>query len=356
MSIMNKLKSNSKLKKASVLAESEFFADFEFTSMDVPMLNVALSGSLNGGLSHGLTVLAGESKHFKTSFALKMASEYLKKHNDAVILFYDSEFGAPQSYFKNFEIDLNRVLHVPILDMEELKFDMVSQLENLDKNDKVIIIIDSLGNLASKKELTDVRDTKSVSDMTRAKELKAVFRMVTPLLTTKQVPVLAINHVYDEMSGGPYKKKIVSGGTGLYYSANNVWIIGRRQDKDGNDIVGYEFVINIDKSRFVKEKTKIPISVTWEGGIERYSGLLEVALAGGFVAKPSNGWYQKVDIETGEMIGNKFREKDTLTESFWSDILVSPKFQSYIEKKYMIDKIDDFDSTEGELDVFSEDE
>jgi hypothetical protein len=102
----------------------------------------------------------------------------------------------------------------------------------------------------------------------------------------------------------------------------------------------------------VKEKAKIPISVTWEGGIERYSGLLEVALAGGFVAKPSNGWYQKVDIETGEMIGNKFREKDTLTESFWSDILTSAKFQSFIERQYTID----LDITGGESDVFSEDE
>jgi hypothetical protein len=149
-----------------------------------------------------------------------------------------------------------------------------------------------------------------------------------------------------------FPKDIVSGGTGVYYSANNIWILGRRQNKEGTEVMGYDFVINVEKSRFVKEKAKIPISVTWEGGIERYSGLLEVALAGGFVAKPSNGWYQKVDIETGEMIGNKFREKDTLTESFWSDILSSPKFQSFIERQYTID----LDITGGESDVFSEDE
>lgn len=350
MSIMNKLKSNSKIKQSSVLAESQFFTDVEFVSVDVPMLNVALSGSLNGGLSPGLTVLAGPSKHFKTSFALKIASAYLKKHDDAVILFYDSEFGAPQSYFSNFDIDLNRVLHVPITNIEELKFDLVGQLENLEKGDKVIVVIDSIGNLASKKELEDALDEKSVADMSRAKALKALFRMITPYLMMKSISLLAVNHTYKEI--GMFPKDIVSGGTGVYYSANNIWILGRRQNKEGTEVTGYDFVINVEKSRFVKEKAKIPISVTWEGGIERYSGLLEVALAGGFVAKPSNGWYQKVDIETGEMIGNKFREKDTLNESFWSDILTSSKFQSFIEKQYTID----LDITGGESDAFSDDE
>ena len=85
-------------------------------------------------------------------------------------------------------------------------------------------------------------------------------------------------------------KDVVGGGTGIYYSADNIWIIGRRQQKTGTEVTGYEFVINIEKSRYVKEKSKIPISVSWEGGIEEFSGLLDVALAGGYVVKPSNGW------------------------------------------------------------------
>ena len=105
MSIMDKLKKNSKLKHTDVLSESKFFNEKDFTPTDVPMINVALSGSVDGGLSSGLIVLAGPSKHFKTSFALLMASAYLKKHKDAVMLFYDSEFGSPQQYFEQFEID-----------------------------------------------------------------------------------------------------------------------------------------------------------------------------------------------------------------------------------------------------------
>jgi len=334
MSVMNKLKKNSKVKFTSVLSESEFFKDREVTPLDVPMLNVALSGSLSGGLVSGLTVLAGPSKHFKTSFALKMAAGYLKADPEAIMLFYDSEFGSPESYFETFGIDMTRVLHTPITDVEQLKFDLIGQLENLEKGDKVIIVIDSIGNLASKKELEDAINEKSVADMSRAKALKGLFRMATPYLKMKNIPLLAINHTYKEI--GLFPKDIVGGGTGIYYSADNIWILGRRQNKTGTEVTGYDFIVNVEKSRFVKEKSKIPISVSWDGGIERFSGLLDVALACGFVVKPSNGWYQLVNIETGEVIGTKVREKDTLTEEFWRDILANPKFPEFIEKQYCI--------------------
>ena len=160
MSIMDKLKKNSKIKETSTLSTSKFFTEKDMVSTDVPMVNVALSGSIDGGISPGLTVLAGPSKHFKTSFALLMAGAYLNAKPDAVMLFYDSEFGSPQSYFEQFGIDTDRVLHTPIANVEELKFDMVNQLEQLDREDDVIIVIDSIGNLASKKELEDALDIK----------------------------------------------------------------------------------------------------------------------------------------------------------------------------------------------------
>jgi len=334
MSIMDKLKKNSKVKGTSVLSQSEFFGDREVTPIDVPMLNVALSGKLDGGLVSGLTVLAGPSKHFKTSFALKIASAYLKSDPEAVMLFYDSEFGSPQSYFETFGIDLDRVLHTPITNVEELKFDLINQLEAMEKKDKVIIVIDSIGNLASKKELEDAINEKAVADMSRAKALKGLFRMATPYLTMKNIPLLAINHTYKEI--GLFPKDIVGGGTGIYYSADNIWILGRRQNKTGTEVTGYDFIINVEKSRYVKEKSKIPISVSWDGGIERFSGLLDVAIASGHIIKPSNGWYQKVDTNTGEVIGNKVREKDTLTEEFWTDILKDEKFNEFMMKQYCI--------------------
>ena len=333
MSVMDKLKKNSKLKNTEVLSESKFFNEKDMTPTDVPMINVALSGSVDGGLAPGLTVLAGPSKHFKTSFALIMAAAYLRQNPDAVMLFYDSEFGSPEAYFTQFEVDTSRVLHTPITNVEELKFDLIGQLEELDRNDKVIVVIDSIGNLASKKELEDAMNEKSVADMSRAKALKGLFRLATPYLAMKNIPMLAVNHTYQEI--GLFPKAVVSGGTGIYYSADNIWILGRQQDKKGTEIQGYHFVINVEKSRYVKEKSKIPITVSWDGGVRSYSGLLDVALAGGYVTKPSNGWYAAVDMETGE-IGQKVRHDFTLEHEFWEPIFANTNFKEFIKKQYTI--------------------
>ena len=211
---------------------------------------------------------------------------------------------------------------------------MIRQLEELERNDDVIVVIDSIGNLASKKELEDTFNEKSVADMSRAKSLKGLFRMTTPYLKMKNIPLLAVNHTYKEI--GLFPKDVVGGGTGIYYSADNIWIIGRRQQKTGTEVTGYEFVVNIEKSRYVKEKSKIPIAVSWEGGIERFSGLLDVALAGGYVVKPSNGWYQVVNKESGEMIGSKLREKDTLTSEFWNPIFADTDFKEFVKSQYSI--------------------
>ena len=333
-SIMDKLKKNSKVKETSILSESKLFTEKDMISTDVPMINVALSGSVDGGLAPGLTVLAGPSKHFKTSFGLIMASAYLKKYPDAVLLFYDSEFGSPQSYFKQFEIDTSRVLHTPIANVEELKFDIIGQMEGLDRDDKVVIVIDSVGNLASKKELDDAINEKSVADMSRAKALKGLFRMCTPYLNMKNIPLIAVNHTYQEI--GLFPKAIVSGGTGIYYSADNIWILGRRQNKKGTEVTGYDFVINVEKSRYVKEKSKIPISVSWEGGVQKYSGLLDIAMQGQYVAKPSNGWYSRVNRETGELFESKVREAATLEEDFWKPIFEETDFANFLKEAYQI--------------------
>jgi RecA/RadA recombinase len=263
-----------------------------------------------------------------------MAKAYMDMYEEAALLFYDSEFGTPQSYFSSFGIDQDRVLHTPITDVEQLKFDVMQQLTNIDRTDKLIIVIDSIGNLASKKEVEDALDQKSVADMTRAKQIKSLFRMITPHLTMKDIPMVVVNHTYKEI--GLYPKDIVGGGTGSYYSADNIFILGRQQEKEGTEIVGYNFIINVEKSRYVREKSKIPVSVSFEGGISKWSGLLDIALEGGFVQKPSNGWYSKADLKTGAMEEKKYRLKDTDTESFWMPILNSKEFQEYVKKTYTV--------------------
>jgi len=269
---------------------------------------------------------AGPSKHFKTAFAMLLAKSFQTKYPDGVILFYDSEFGAPQSYFENFGIDTNKVIHTPITDIEQLKHDVMKQINEIERSDNVMIIVDSVGNLASKKEVDDALDGKSVADMTRAKQMKSLFRMITPHLTIKDIPMVVVNHTYMEI--GMFPKAIVSGGTGIYYSADNIFIIGRQQEKQGTEIVGYNFIINVEKSRFVREKSKIPIEVTFEGGISKWSGLLDMALESGHVVKPNNGWYQNAKEE------KKYRLTDTYNKEFWMPILTDSTFSEWIENRY----------------------
>jgi RecA/RadA recombinase len=298
------------------------------------MVNVALSGRIDGGLTPGLLMLAGPSKHFKSAFALLMAAAYQKKYPEAVVLFYDSEFGTPQSYFESFDVDMDRVIHTPITDVEQLKFDIMQQLDGLDKKDKVCIVIDSIGNLASKKEVEDAMSGKSVADMSRAKQMKSLFRMVTPHLNLKDIPLVAVNHTYKEI--GLYPKDIVSGGTGAYYSADAIWIIGRQQEKVDKEIAGYHFIINIEKSRHVREKAKIPVSVTFEGGISKWSGLMDVAEAGGYIVKPKVGWYEAVDPSTGEVLCDKMMRAKEIADNkeFWLMMFEKTDIANFIKEKY----------------------
>lgn len=330
MGVLDKLKKNTTIDDSSPLDKSRFFTKKDMIQTSVPMVNVALSGRLDGGLVPGLTTLAGPTKHFKTSFALLMASAYQKKYPDSAILFYDSEFGTPQSYFASFGIDQTKVLHTPVTDVELLKHDIMVQLKNIEAGDRVMIVVDSIGNLASKKEVDDAEEGKSVADMTRAKQLKSLFRMVTPHLTIKDIPMVVVNHTYKEI--GLYPKDIVSGGTGSQYSSDTIWIIGRQQEKVGTEIQGYHFIINIEKSRFVREKSKIPITVTFEGGIQPYSGLLDIAETGGFVEKPSVGWYSAKHYKKGA----KIRADETQTTEFWAPLLANDTFKTYVQKRFEV--------------------
>jgi RecA/RadA recombinase len=336
MSLIEKLTKTSTVKMTAPILDSKVYGKKDMAITPVPMVNVALSGRVDGGLVPGLLMLAGPSKHFKSAFALMMAAAYQKKYDDAVVLFYDSEFGTPQAYFESFGIDLNRVVHTPITNIEELKFDIAKQLEAIEKKDNVVIVIDSIGNLASKKEVEDALDGKSVADMTRAKQLKSLFRIVTPHLNLKDIPMVVVNHTYKEI--GMFPKDIVSGGTGSYYSADAIWIIGRQQEKEGTEIAGYHFVINIEKSRHVREKSKIPITVTFEGGIKKWSGFMDIAQEAGYLHKPKAGWYERIDPLTGEVIGDKMYRAKELADNgeFWKQLLTETDFAEWIKNRYSV--------------------
>lgn len=317
------------------MVDSSLFTEEDITPTSCYALNIALGGELDGGITPGLTALAGPSKHFKTNFAIFMAAEYMKAHPKCAMLFYSSEFGSPKAYFESYGVDENRVIVTPVTNIELLKNDLMKQLDGLQKDDEIIIILDSLGNLASRKEVEDALNEKTVTDMTRAKAIKALFRMVTPILALKRIPMLVINHTYQTQE--MFSKAVMSGGTGIMYSCNTVFIIGRQQDKTNKGLEGYHFVINVEKSRYVKEKSKIPITVKFDGGIQLYSGLYEIAAAGGYVIKPKNGRYIGVDPKTGELLHDKERKEDALLDGeFWKPILTKTDFGKFVREHYKL--------------------
>jgi len=268
-------------------------------------------------------------------------------YKDSVCLFYDCEFGTTPQYLKSMGIDPDRIIHIPIEHVEQLKFDVVKRLESIDRGDKVFILVDSLGNLASKKEVEDAENEKSVADMSRAKAIRSLLRIITPHLSQKDIPCFVINHIYLEQ--GMFPKTVIPGGAAVTYSANQIFVITKAQEKTGTEVTGYRFTLNVHKSRFVKEKSKFPFSVDMDKGINKWSSLLENALESGHVVKPSMGWYAKMDLKTGELEPRKYRERETHTKAFWSDIIESESFNEWVKNRYQYSSIGVEDIEESEI-------
>lgn len=342
-SLLSKLKKNTTLKHVDTMSESSFFNGVKPIPTEVPILNLALSGSLFGGLTPGLTTVAAPSKHFKSGLSLFMVSAYLKAHQDAVCLFYDSEFGSPPSYLNTYGIDLNRVLHSPVTSLEDLRTDITNQVDSIERGDKVIIFIDSIGNLASKKETKDALEGSEKADFTRSKVLKSLFRIITPQLLLKNIPCIAINHTYSTME--MFAKEVMSGGTGALYSSNTILFITKAQEKDGADLAGFKFTLVAEKSRGVREKAKFPLTVLFGSGINKFSGLLDLGLELGFVEKPKNGWYSRVIDGVREE--KSWRANATNCDEFWNILLNDPNFELACNKRYKLSK-DEIDESNVE--------
>lgn len=337
MSLLDKL-SKGHIKNSSILSESKFFNENTPIPTDLPILNAAFSGDLlKGGITPGLAMFAGESKTFKSFSSLFCVKAYLNHDPNAICLFYDSEFGTNPGYMRALGIDTDRLLHIPVENIEDLKFDVVERLKNVERGDKVIILMDSIGNLASKKEVEDAENAKSVADMSRAKAIKSLFRILTPMLTVKSLPCITINHTYQTMDFIP--KTVTTGGSGLVYSANTIFIFTKAQIKDGTDLQGYTFTINIEKSRFVREKSKFKFDAYYgdETPIRKWSGLFDLALEMQYIASPTRGFYQIVNQETGELEGTKRRRDDIANDDeVWCNILHNTDFNEKVKRKYCL--------------------
>ncbi len=323
-------------KFVSTVSKSRYFnkTGEDIITTDIPLINVALDGHLDGGLHSGTTIIAGESRRYKTLFGILMVAAFLKKYPDGVVLLFDSELGSNRRYYEMYGINMDNIIWIPVNTVEQLTQEVSKQFDFLKKQDntdnKVFILVDSLGQLASKKEIDDNLSKNDRVDMTRPKKIKSFFRITTLDAVLLDICMVVINHTYQSQDFIP--REIVGGGTGGVLASNTIWTIGKKQIKDGDEKAGNEFIIKLEKSRFCKEGSKIPISVYFDRGLSKFSGFSSLALEFGIVEECRIGRSKGLKFEDKEIL-----EKDNdINEEFWEYVLANSDLKEKIEAKYLL--------------------
>tara|TARA_B100001996_G_scaffold377285_1_gene359688 strand:+ start:1129 stop:2160 length:1032 start_codon:yes stop_codon:yes gene_type:complete len=256
------------------------------------IFNALLSGSIYGGLpSNKITALAGESATGKTFFLMGMVKSFLDKNPDAGVLYFESESAITQQMVIDRGIDPQRMVIIPVTTVQEFRTQAIKVLDSyLAKNEAdrkpIMLCLDSLGMLSTTKEVEDTSDGKETRDMTRAQVLKAAFRVLTLKLGRAKVPMVVTNHTYDSM-GSLFPTKEMGGGSGLKYAASSIIFLSKKKDKVDNRVVGNIVHCKNHKSRLTIENKMVDVKLSYDKGLDRYYGLLELAIKYGIFKQVS---------------------------------------------------------------------
>ncbi len=256
------------------------------------IFNALLSGSIYGGLpSNKITAIAGESATGKTFFLMGMVKNFLDKNPDAGVLYFESESAITQQMVVDRGIDPQRMVIIPVTTVQEFRTQAIKVLDSyLAKNEAdrkpIMLCLDSLGMLSTTKEVEDTSDGKETRDMTRAQVLKAAFRVLTLKLGRAKVPMVVTNHTYDSM-GSMFPTKEMGGGSGLKYAASSIVFLSKKKDKDGTEVVGNIVHCKNHKSRLTIENKMVDVRLSYDKGLDRYYGLLELAIKYGIFKQVS---------------------------------------------------------------------
>ncbi len=281
-----------KTKTPAYLLQDDQFPITHFYDSGNYALNALLSGNWkNGGYPSGrVTQLSGPNSVGKT-YLFTEALVLAQKNHGALINAIDSEFGSDAASWISRGVDPALFIHNPIYHVKQVTTEILSFTSEIKANDKAITIIDSVGNLSSNKETADLIAGKDTADMTRAKELKAMFRQLVVPIGKAGMPLWIVNHEYQTI--GLFSSKVQGGGTGPGYGSSIVVSMTKAKDKTKDKVVtGTVLTCTSVKNRFAKEQSKISIIIDFESGLSRYSGLFALALEGGFITKPANGYYK----------------------------------------------------------------
>ena len=247
------------------------------------IFNALLGGSIHRGLpSNKITAIAGESATGKTFFVLGMCKNFLDKNPDGGVIFFESESAITKDIIEERGIDSSRMVVMPVTTVQEFRHQSLTVLEKYSQQDAkekkpLLLVLDSLGMLSTTKEIEDTQDGKETKDMTRAQIVKAAFRVLTLKLGKAKVPLIITNHTYDVI-GSMFPQKEMGGGSGLKYAASSIVYLSKRKEKDGTEIIGNIIHCKNYKSRLTKENKVVDVRLTYDKGLDRYYGLLDLAL------------------------------------------------------------------------------
>ena len=245
--------------------------------------NALLSGSIYGGMpSNKITAIAGEAATGKTFFALGIVKAFLEKNKDAGVIYFESESALTKELVESRGIDSSRMVIVPVATVQEFRHQSIKVIDKyIEQNEKtrkpLMFVLDSLGMLSTTKEMEDTADGKETRDMTRSQIVKAAFRVLTLKLGKAKVPMIMTNHTYDVI-GSMFPQKEMGGGSGLKYAASNIVYLSKRKEKDGKEVIGNIIHCKNYKSRLTKENALIDVRLTYKDGLDKYYGLLELAI------------------------------------------------------------------------------
>lgn len=334
-SLMSKLlKSVGKGSRATVLSQSNFFEKDTIFRSRVPIINLMIAGAFDAGISPGIHQLVGDSRTFKTNFCLSLVADFLEQNPEGILIFVDSEFGASK-YFDAFGIDKNRVIHIPVENLEEMKFQITQTLDSIEPGEKVMYFVDSISQIASKKEVENALNENAAADLTRAREMNSFFRIITPKLQIRKIPFFCINSYYDSIAN-QYAEPTLKGGKQTFLSSDVILFVTRSQVKEDGALSGWSFNYSTMKSRYVQEKSKFSVVVKYDGGIEQFSGIFDLALESGFLTSPTQGFYS-INLP-GYDAERKHRRKALEEDvSLMNDLLKNNSFKEYCRQKYALE-------------------
>ena len=276
---------------ASVVSEGVAAGDItNYVDTGSYIFNALVSGDLRGGIpSNKITALAGESGTGKTFFCLSVVRNFLDTDPDAGVIYFETESAISKNMIESRGIDSSRLIIMPVNTIEEFRTQSVRIIDkymeqNTEDRKPLMFVLDSLGMLATNKEVVDASNDKNVRDMTKAQLVKSVFRILTLKMGKANIPMIVTNHTYDVV-GAYVPTKEMGGGSGLKYSASTIVYLGKKKEKDGTTLVGNIIKCEAKKSRLTREGSKVETRLFFdERGLERYYGMLELGERAGIWA------------------------------------------------------------------------